>query len=69
MSTAQNVSNYPEDMIRASRMGGGLEGNWVEDTVRSVVESLEDYARAKPLAFAACAFGIGFYLGWKLKIW
>jgi hypothetical protein len=54
-------------MTRASH--AGMEGNWMEATLRSVAESLEDYAREKPLAFAACAFGIGFILGWKLKPW
>jgi hypothetical protein len=69
MSTAYNVANYPDDMVQASRMGSNLSENWAEETVRSVVESLEDYARAKPLHFAAWAFGVGFFLGWKLKIW
>jgi hypothetical protein len=33
------------------------------------MESLEDYARAEPWAFAGWVFGIGFILGWKLKPW
>lgn len=69
MSTMPNVSNYPDDMIEASRGGFGSEENWTETTIRAVVESVEDYARAKPLPFAAWAFGIGFLLGWKLKPW
>ena len=43
--------------------------NWAESTIHSVVDSLEDYARAKPLSFAIWSFGIGFALGWKLKPW
>jgi len=69
MSTAYNVSHYPDDMVRASRIGSGVQDNWPETTVRAVVESLESFAREKPLPFAACAFGIGFILGWKLKPW
>ena len=59
--------NWPSDMVQASH--GGPGGAWMETTIRSVAESLEDYAREKPLAFAAWAFGIGFILGWKLKPW
>ena len=69
MSTTYNVAHYPDDMVRASRSGSALEENWAETTVRSVVESVEDYARQKPLVFAAWALGIGFVLGWKLKPW
>ena len=68
MSTASNVSHYPDDMVQASRADLAGE-NWTETTIRAVVESIEDYARAKPLPFAAWAFGIGFILGWKLKPW
>jgi hypothetical protein len=69
MSTAYNVPNYPDDMVRASRLGSHAQENWPETTVRAVVESIEDYARAQPLPFAAWVFGIGFILGWKLKPW
>jgi hypothetical protein len=65
MSTAYDV-RYPKDMMAA----GGLEtSNWAESTIQSVVDSLEDYARAKPLSFALWTFGVGFALGWKLKPW
>jgi hypothetical protein len=43
--------------------------SWAESTFCSVVDSIEEYARAKPLPFGLWAFGIGFVLGWKLKIW
>jgi hypothetical protein len=69
MSTVSNLTHYPDDMVRASRMGSGAADNWAEQTVRSVVESLEECARTQPLHFAAWAFGIGFILGWKLKPW
>jgi hypothetical protein len=47
----------------------GMEGNWMETTIRSVTDSVEDYARREPLKFAAWVFGIGFVLGWRLKPW
>lgn len=33
------------------------------------VDSLEEYARREPWAFAGWVFGVGFILGWKLKPW
>jgi hypothetical protein len=66
MATTYHVRN-PDDVMRA-RQQSGVE-NWVETTMRSVAESIEDYARHNPLSCAAWAFGIGFVLGWKLKLW
>jgi hypothetical protein len=65
MATSYDV-HYPNDMMEASQ---GQLTNWAESTIHSVVDSLEDYARAKPLSFALWAFGVGFALGWKLKPW
>jgi ElaB/YqjD/DUF883 family membrane-anchored ribosome-binding protein len=67
MSTASKVEHWPNDMVQASH--AGLGENWAESTIRSVVDSVEDYAHREPLMFAACALGIGFVLGWKLKPW
>jgi hypothetical protein len=66
MATTRTV-HYPDNMMQASHKGD-VE-NWAEATLRSVAESIEDYAREKPLSFAAWSFGIGFVLGWKLKPW
>jgi hypothetical protein len=65
METAYDVK-YPRDMVRA---GSTPPANWAESTIHSVVDCLEDYARAKPLSFAMWTFGIGFALGWKIKPW
>jgi hypothetical protein len=65
MSTAYDIQ-YPKDMTRAAQ---NRSPNWAESTINSVVDSLEFYARAKPLSFALWTFGIGFALGWKLKPW
>jgi hypothetical protein len=64
MSTAYD---WPRDMARETE--GQAPENWMEDTLRSVTDSVEDYARREPLKFAAWVFGIGFVLGWRLKPW
>jgi len=64
MSTAYE---WPHDMAQASHTD--MEGNWMESTIRSVTDYVEDYAHREPVKFAAWVFGIGFVLGWKLKPW
>jgi len=65
METAYEVQ-YPKDMMRKS---ANHPANWAESTIHTLVDCVEDYARAKPLSFALWTFGIGFALGWKLKPW
>jgi hypothetical protein len=36
---------------------------------RDVVQHLREYARENPETAALWCFGVGFLLGWKLKIW
>jgi hypothetical protein len=36
---------------------------------RDLVQYLREYARENPEAAALWCFGIGFVLGWKLKMW
>ncbi len=64
MSTAYE---WPRDMIEQPRLGP--EVHWMESTLRSVTDSVEDYARREPLKFAAWVFGIGFLMGWRMKPW
>ena len=64
METAYDVT-YPKDMMQTS----GTPAHWAETTIHSVVDCIEDYARTRPLSFGMWAFGIGFALGWKLKLW
>jgi len=52
-----------------SSQSAGASGVEVPAFVERAMESMEDYARQEPWAFAAWAFGIGFVLGWKLKPW
>jgi hypothetical protein len=45
------------------------EESSMPQSLQTAIESIEDYARREPMAFAAWVFGIGFVLGWKLKPW
>jgi hypothetical protein len=40
-----------------------------EDFGRETLQYLREYARENPESAALWCFGIGFILGWKLKIW
>jgi hypothetical protein len=53
-------------LVRAARRPSP---NMLESSVSEFVESLERFAREKPASAALWAFGIGFFLGWKLKPW
>jgi hypothetical protein len=57
---------WPADMRRASEASGG-EG-W-EGMAEGLVHSLRRYIREEPETAALWALGLGFVLGWKLKIW
>jgi hypothetical protein len=58
-ATRKSVQNLGRDLreIEPAEMG------------RDVVEYMREYARENPEAAALWCFGIGFVLGWKLKIW
>lgn len=59
--TANKMSN--------SRQRGQLLDADPAEMGRDVVEYLREYARDNPETAALWCFGIGFLLGWKLKIW
>jgi hypothetical protein len=40
-----------------------------EPTTKSAVEHFREYGRERPGIVALWCFGIGFVLGWKLKLW
>jgi hypothetical protein len=52
-----------------SRQHGDIGDYEPMEVGRDVVEYLREYARENPEAAALWCFGIGFVLGWKLKIW
>jgi hypothetical protein len=37
--------------------------------MENTLESIENYGRENPWSFGLWMMGIGFVLGWKLKIW
>jgi hypothetical protein len=57
---------FPEDMMQSIR---GDESFSLEWYANEAIDRLKQYARDEPVAFALCAFGIGFVLGWRLKPW
>ena len=38
-------------------------------TTKSALEHFQEYGRERPGAMALWCLGIGFVLGWKLKLW
>ena len=38
-------------------------------TTKSALEHFREYGRERPEILALWCFGIGFVLGWKLKLW
>ena len=38
-------------------------------TTKSALEHFREYGRERPAIVALWCFGIGFVLGWKLKLW
>lgn len=38
-------------------------------TAKSALEHFEEYGRERPGVVALWCFGLGFVLGWKLKLW
>ena len=46
-----------------------LSGREATQATQSLVDFASEYARERPEVVALWAFGIGFVLGWKFKIW
>ena len=40
-----------------------------EPTAKSALEHFQEYGRERPGVVALWCFGLGFVLGWKLKLW
>jgi hypothetical protein len=41
----------------------------VAQTTKSAIEHFQEYGRERPGVVALWCFGVGFVLGWKLKLW
>jgi hypothetical protein len=64
MANTQTASKKPLERLQSD-----LREMEPAEMGRDVVEYLREYARANPESAALWCFGIGFVLGWKLKIW
>jgi hypothetical protein len=53
----------------ASRNSAAKSALTDHQPVQTLVETARTYARENPEAAALWCFGIGFVLGWKLKLW
>jgi hypothetical protein len=59
---------------QTAKMSNSREGSQMRETDpaemgRDMVQYLREYARENPETAALWCFGIGFVLGWKMKIW
>lgn len=64
MATSQTVTKKSVQRLQAD-----LRDIEPAEMGRDAVQYLRDYARENPESAALWCFGIGFVLGWKLKIW
>jgi len=66
MIDTSRTTDWPPDMRQAAgRPGAG----GFESMAQDAWDALRHYIREQPEAAALCALGIGFVLGWKLKLW
>ncbi len=64
------MANTPTASTMAnSRRESSLRENEPAELGRDFVHYLREYARENPETAALWCFGIGFVLGWKLKLW
>jgi hypothetical protein len=64
MANTQTVSHRGNE-----RQGSDLREYNPSEIGHDVVQYLREYARENPESAALWCFGIGFILGWKLKLW
>lgn len=64
-STKNRISASEQSQVAESESASTAASEWLENTM----ESVEAYARREPWSFGLCMLGVGFVLGWKLKIW
>ena len=59
-----DVARNPFPGSMSSTTGPDLE-HWAGH----LVDNMREYAREKPVSFAAWTFAVGFIVGWRLKPW
>jgi len=63
------ASSTEEQTVPQSQNGIQVRTAPCEPTPKSVLEHFQEYGRERPGVVALWCFGIGFVLGWKLKLW
>jgi hypothetical protein len=63
------ASSTEEHTVPESRNETQVRTGPPAQTAKSACEHFREYARERPGVVALWCFGIGFVLGWKLKLW
>lgn len=63
------TSSKRERVVPTSQNENQMQTGLRAETSKSAVEHFREYGRERPGVVALWCFGIGFALGWKLKLW
>ncbi len=63
------ASSTEEHTVPESRNETQVRTGPLAQTTKSAFEHFHEYGRERPGVVALWCFGIGFVLGWKLKLW
>ncbi len=63
------TSSKRERVVPRSQNENQMQTGLCAETSKSAVEHFREYGRERPGVVALWCFGIGFALGWKLKLW
>jgi len=63
------ASPIKEHTVPVSRNETQVRAVSLTQTTKSALEHFQEYGRERPGVAALWCFGIGFVLGWKLKLW
>ena len=63
------ASSTEEQTVPESRNETPVRTGPAAQTTKSACEHFREYGRERPGVVALWCFGIGFVLGWKLKLW
>jgi hypothetical protein len=63
------MASLTEQLVPESRNQNQVRTAPCESTTKNALEHFQEYQRESPGVVALWCFGIGFVLGWKLKLW
>jgi hypothetical protein len=63
------ASSTGEHTVSEPRNAPQVQRKTCVRTTKSALEHFQEYGRERPGVVALWCFGIGFVLGWKLKLW